>query len=167
MDILELKRRQLEQVAKHWEELRANPRLRWVFFELTDRCNLRCRHCGSDCTSMGQLLPIRDGVCGCPFRTSRANTDGENQEKSCVWLYILDFKRAKTDRENHEKCCAWLYLPDIKSQNRQRKPREKLRVAVHSGVQEPKQTEKTKRKAVSGCTFRTSRANTDRQNYEN
>ncbi len=27
MDILELKRRQLEQVAKHWEELRGNPRL--------------------------------------------------------------------------------------------------------------------------------------------
>lgn len=60
MNILELKQQQLEQVAKHREELRANPRLRWVFFELTDRCNLRCRHCGSDCTSRGQLLPIRD-----------------------------------------------------------------------------------------------------------
>ncbi len=51
---------QLEQVAKHREELRANPRLRWLFFEITSRCNLRCKHCGSVCTSIGQSLSVQD-----------------------------------------------------------------------------------------------------------
>lgn len=55
-----LKRSQLEQVARHREELKANPRLRWLFFEITNRCNLCCRHCGSNCTSIGQSLSVQD-----------------------------------------------------------------------------------------------------------
>ena len=70
------------------------------------------------------------------------------------------------DRENYEKWYLWLYYPEIKSLNRQRKTREKLCVAVLSGNQEPSQTEKNKRKAVSGCTIRSSRAKTDRENHE-
>ena len=31
------------------DRLRAAPELRYLFFELTDGCNLRCRHCGSRC----------------------------------------------------------------------------------------------------------------------
>ena len=34
--------------------------MRWLFFELTDRCNLRCRHCGSSCTAEGQALTKDD-----------------------------------------------------------------------------------------------------------
>lgn len=60
MELNRLKRMQLEQVAKHREELRANPRLRWLFFEITSRCNLRCKHCGSVCTSIGQSLSVQD-----------------------------------------------------------------------------------------------------------
>ena len=60
MGLNRLKRMQLEQVAKHREELRANPRLRWLFFEITSRCNLRCKHCGSVCTSIGQSLSVQD-----------------------------------------------------------------------------------------------------------
>ncbi len=55
-----LKRAQLEAVARHREDLKQSPRLRWLFFEITDRCNLRCRHCGSSCTAEGQALTVED-----------------------------------------------------------------------------------------------------------
>ena len=56
----EFKRNQLEQVAQHRNMLRRNPRLRWLFFELTNRCNLRCKHCGSSCTGTGEALSYQD-----------------------------------------------------------------------------------------------------------
>ena len=55
-----LKRSQLEAVARHREDLKQSPRLRWLFFEITDRCNLKCRHCGSSCTAEGQALTTED-----------------------------------------------------------------------------------------------------------
>lgn len=58
--IIELKRRQLEDVAQHREQLRKAPDLRWLFFEITDQCNLNCRHCGSKCSSKGQFLTVED-----------------------------------------------------------------------------------------------------------
>ena len=60
MDVTELKRSQLEVVAQHRESLRKSPHLRWLFFEITNRCNLRCRHCGSNCTAHGQTLTVED-----------------------------------------------------------------------------------------------------------
>ena len=60
MDIAELKRSQLEAVARHRDSLRMLPHLRWLFFEITDRCNLECRHCGSRCSAEGQYLSVRD-----------------------------------------------------------------------------------------------------------
>jgi len=62
MDITDLKEIQLTRVAEHREALRREPHLRWLFFELTNRCNLRCRHCGSSCTAIGQQLSTRDVV---------------------------------------------------------------------------------------------------------
>ena len=59
-NINELKRSQLEQVARHRDGLRMSPRLRWLFFEITDRCNLNCRHCGSSCTARGTDLTAGD-----------------------------------------------------------------------------------------------------------
>ena len=56
MDVLALKQAQLEETARHRDTLRASPRLRWLFFEITNRCNLRCRHCGSSCTGEGETL---------------------------------------------------------------------------------------------------------------
>ncbi len=66
MDVTELKRSQLEVVAQHRESLRKSPHLEWLFFEITNRCNLRCRHCGSNCTAHGQTLTVEDiqGVLG-------------------------------------------------------------------------------------------------------
>ncbi|MBO5851744.1 MAG: radical SAM protein [Clostridia bacterium] len=60
MAILGLKRLQLENVAKRREELKKEPNLRWLFFELTNRCNLKCRHCGSNCSSSGETLSLED-----------------------------------------------------------------------------------------------------------
>lgn len=60
MSVADLKRSQLESVARHRDDLKQSPHLRWLFFEITDRCNLRCRHCGSSCTAEGQALTIDD-----------------------------------------------------------------------------------------------------------
>ena len=60
MQVSELKRSQLETVAAHRDSLRMSPHLRWLFFEITDRCNLECRHCGSSCSAEGQNLTLGD-----------------------------------------------------------------------------------------------------------
>ena len=60
MRITELKQSQLEALARHRDSLRTSPHLRWLFFEITDRCNLECRHCGSSCSSDGQHLTVAD-----------------------------------------------------------------------------------------------------------
>ncbi len=60
MDVTALKRAQLEQLARHRDGLRASPHLRWLFFEITNKCNLSCRHCGSQCTERGQMLSAED-----------------------------------------------------------------------------------------------------------
>ena len=60
MDLIELKRSQLERIARHREKLRKEPHLRWLFFEITNRCNLNCAHCGSSCTSNGESLTVTD-----------------------------------------------------------------------------------------------------------
>lgn len=60
MDVMGLKRSQLEHVAEHRERVKKDPHLRWLFFEITSRCNLNCRHCGSSCTYSGQSLTVND-----------------------------------------------------------------------------------------------------------
>lgn len=54
------KRAQMEQLAQFRNQLRINPRLHWLFFEITSRCNLRCQHCGSSCTAQGSMLTLQD-----------------------------------------------------------------------------------------------------------
>lgn len=49
MDEYDEKIRELERIAEIRRTLRREPRLRYLFFELTNRCNLRCAHCGSRC----------------------------------------------------------------------------------------------------------------------
>ena len=61
MKVLQLKRLQLERVARYRELLRKTPHLRWLFFEITHKCNLNCTHCGSNCTTTGDSL-TRDDV---------------------------------------------------------------------------------------------------------
>lgn len=45
-----IKTRDMRKVAAYRKYLYKHPDLRYLFFELTDACNLRCRHCGSNCT---------------------------------------------------------------------------------------------------------------------
>ena len=41
----------LNKMAEYRDYLKGHPKLRNLFFELTDSCNLNCRHCGSSCVS--------------------------------------------------------------------------------------------------------------------
>ncbi len=43
------KSKQLQMLYEYREQLRKEPRLKFLFFELTMRCNERCLHCGSSC----------------------------------------------------------------------------------------------------------------------
>ena len=45
-----IKEKNMQELAGYQIRLRSHPRLRYLFFELTDKCNLNCRHCGSACT---------------------------------------------------------------------------------------------------------------------
>ncbi len=47
------KKRDMAALAEYKEKLRREPRLKYLFFELTDRCNLHCAHCGSRCGAGG------------------------------------------------------------------------------------------------------------------
>ncbi len=46
-----IKTEDLERQAKFRASLLEHPRLTYLFFELTDRCNLACLHCGSNCSA--------------------------------------------------------------------------------------------------------------------
>ena len=53
-----IKERDMKALAGYQDTLMRNPRLRYIFFELTDCCNLRCLHCGSSCDPRNQsFLP--------------------------------------------------------------------------------------------------------------
>lgn len=45
-----IKKENMLELARYQQHLCAFPRLKYLFLELTDRCNLSCRHCGSSCT---------------------------------------------------------------------------------------------------------------------
>lgn len=45
-----IKESDMLDLAAYQDELRKTPVLRYLFLELTDRCNLNCIHCGSKCT---------------------------------------------------------------------------------------------------------------------
>ncbi len=59
-DIIELKRQQLEQVAQYRQSLYKKPHLHWLFFEITNHCNLHCKHCVSDCKNKGMALGVEE-----------------------------------------------------------------------------------------------------------
>lgn len=44
-----IKSKNMQDLSKYRKTLFEKPRLRCLFIELTDRCNLNCRHCGSEC----------------------------------------------------------------------------------------------------------------------
>ena len=49
LDIVQLKKDHLKLLANHRRQLYKHPVLKFLFLELTLRCNERCLHCGSSC----------------------------------------------------------------------------------------------------------------------
>jgi len=49
--MIEVKKHDMECLYNYVAELRKKPKLKYLFFELTDSCNLSCKHCGSKCES--------------------------------------------------------------------------------------------------------------------
>lgn len=60
MNVRKLKQSQIHETALYREYLKRNPSLVWLFFEITNKCNLNCKHCGSNCTSKGEMLTLDD-----------------------------------------------------------------------------------------------------------
>lgn len=57
--ISQIKKENLKELVDYQHYLYTNPKLRCLFFELTDKCNLGCLHCGSRCTiANNQFLPF-------------------------------------------------------------------------------------------------------------
>lgn len=56
-----VKRSDMERLAQYREYLYKHPRLTYLFFELTDACNLCCLHCGSHASPQNRTyLPFTD-----------------------------------------------------------------------------------------------------------
>ena len=55
---------QLEMTHDYVENLKREHPLRGLFWECTLRCNMACRHCGSDCfkESMVPDMPLADFI---------------------------------------------------------------------------------------------------------
>lgn len=54
---------ELLAIAEYREQLRKNPDLKYLFFELTDCCNMSCLHCGSNCTSKNNTYLSYEAIC--------------------------------------------------------------------------------------------------------
>ena len=52
----QIKIEDMQALAEYREGLRKKPRLMYLFFELTDACNLSCLHCGSGCSPENRRL---------------------------------------------------------------------------------------------------------------
>lgn len=52
----DIKIRDMKALSKYVDELKTQPKLTYLFFELTDSCNLSCKHCGSNCKSANKMF---------------------------------------------------------------------------------------------------------------
>ena len=52
----ELKEENLKTLAEYKKVLWERPRLTYLFLELTDQCNLHCKHCGSGCSNQNHTF---------------------------------------------------------------------------------------------------------------
>ena len=47
---VKIKSENMTRLSKYREQLLKNPRLTYLFIEMTNNCNLNCLHCGSGCS---------------------------------------------------------------------------------------------------------------------
>lgn len=54
-----IKKKNMLELAQYQQHLCGFPKLKYLFLEITDQCNLSCRHCGSNCTANNHTyLPL-------------------------------------------------------------------------------------------------------------
>lgn len=54
-----VKKKNMLELAQYQQHLCGFPKLKYLFLEITDQCNLSCRHCGSNCTANNHTyLPL-------------------------------------------------------------------------------------------------------------
>ena len=82
IDKTTIKTIKMTEKASIRDELRKAPRLDWLFFELTDRCNLRCLHCGSNCADGNSTMLEPELIMNC------LNTVAEDFEPNDVKIAI-------------------------------------------------------------------------------
>ena len=63
----------LEKTRRERRELEKTHPLRQLFWECTLRCNLSCRHCGSDCRKSNYRAWLYVGICDQWCFTHRAS----------------------------------------------------------------------------------------------
>ncbi len=73
MELRERVRRRLLPLYHH--AVRRSPDLRYLFFEITQRCNLACKHCGSDCAASAEHPDLPLDVALSVAREIRAELD--------------------------------------------------------------------------------------------
>ena len=54
--ITNIKEKNMLDLASYRRELYTNPKLRFLFFELTNKCNMKCKHCGSNCDGHNDIF---------------------------------------------------------------------------------------------------------------
>ena len=59
-----IKKSNMLKLAEYQKTLFINPKLEILFFELTDSCNLNCRHCGSRCSASNKMYLDREVIEG-------------------------------------------------------------------------------------------------------
>lgn len=74
------KRKNMRSLAEYQRKLWKNPQLAYLFLEVTDCCNLKCRHCGSGCLSTNRNY--------LPFETAQKVLDEVAKEYDASQIFI-------------------------------------------------------------------------------
>lgn len=59
---MDIKKRNMYSLAEYRNYLRTHPKLKYLFLELTDKCNMSCLHCGSACSAGKETLLSKDKI---------------------------------------------------------------------------------------------------------
>ena len=70
----------MHSLAEYQRKLWKNPQLAYLFLEVTDCCNLKCKHCGSGCLSTNRNY--------LPFETAKKVLDEVAKEYDASQIFI-------------------------------------------------------------------------------
>jgi hypothetical protein len=92
----EIKIRDMTALAEHTDYLRKKPKLTYLFFELTNTCNLACKHCGS---SVGFFTKLT----GVQYYTNTGDEDGYTVDSQNTSVYCRSCKKRVCSFEEFRK----------------------------------------------------------------